>query len=147
MDDASEFGTNVIPLRMTREELRDGYLRVLTEQYDPDRYFERTEALFLNSDFEIGSVRSEYWRKHPIRKLKFEGVRLVRTIFLYFRLLNAIPEKHLRQEYKRRFWRFLKVKRRPGLALFYLFHLAMHYHAYTMSRNMTSNRTAIVNSY
>jgi radical SAM superfamily enzyme YgiQ (UPF0313 family) len=147
LSDAPEFGTNVIPLRMTREELRDGYLRVLTAQYDPDTYFERTEALFLNSNFEIGSMRSEYWRKHPFRKLKFEGVRLVRTIGLYFRLLNAIPEKHLRQEYKRRFWRFLKVKRRPGLAFFYLFHIAMHYHAYSMSRNMTSKRTAIFNSY
>ena len=147
LSDAPEFGTNVIPLLMTREELRDGYLRVLTAQYDPDKYFERTEALFLNSNFEIGCMRSKYWRKHPFRKLKFEGMRLARTIGLYFRLLNAIPEKHLRQEYKKRFWRFLKVKRRPGLAFFYLFHIAMHYHAYSMSRNMTSKRTAIFNSY
>ena len=147
LSDTPEFGTNVIPLLMTREELRDGYLRVLTAQYDPDTYFERTEALFLNSNFDIGCMRSKYWRKHPFRKLKFEGTRLARTIGLYFRLLNAIPEKHLRQEYKKRFWRFLKVKRRPGLAFFYLFHIAMHYHAYSMSRNMTSKRTAIFNSY
>ncbi len=36
LNDSSEYGTNVIPLLMTREELRDGYLRVLTAQYDPD---------------------------------------------------------------------------------------------------------------
>ena len=71
----------------------------------------------------------------------------MQAIGLYFRLLSAVPEKHLRQEYKRRFWGFLKVRRRPGLALYYLFHIAMHYHAYTMSQNMTSKRTAIVNSY
>jgi radical SAM superfamily enzyme YgiQ (UPF0313 family) len=147
LSDTPECGTNVIPLLMTREELRDGYLRVLTAQYDPDTYFERTEALFLNSNFDIGCVRSKYWLKHPFRKLRFEGTRLAWTIGLYFRLFRAIPEKHLRQEYKKRFWRFLKVKRRPGIVLFYLFHIAMHYHAYTMSRNMTSNRTAIVNSY
>ena len=46
--DAPEFGTNVIPLQMSREELRDGYLRVLNELYEPEAYFERTEALFLN---------------------------------------------------------------------------------------------------
>jgi hypothetical protein len=147
LSDAPEFGTNVIPLLMTREELRDGYLRVLTAQYDPDTYFERTEALFLDPNFDIGSMRSKYWRKHPFRKLKHEGTRLAWAIGFYFRLLNAIPEKHLRQEYRRRFWRFLKAKRRPGLAFFYLFHIAMHYHAYSMSRNMTSKRTAIFNSY
>ena len=147
LSDTPEFGTNVIPLLMSREELRDGYLDVLTAQYDPDMYFERTEALFLTPQFDIGCVRSKYWRKHPFRKLKLEARYLVLTIGLYFRLLSAIPEKHLRQEYKKRFWRFLKVKRRPGLAHFYLFHIAMHYHAYTMSQNMTSNRTAIVNTY
>jgi radical SAM superfamily enzyme YgiQ (UPF0313 family) len=145
--DTPEAGTNVIPLRMTSEELREGFLRVLTAQYDPETYFERTEALFLSRDFDVGCMRSKYWRKHPFRKLRIEGGNLVRSIGLYFRLLSAIPEKHLRQEYKRRFWRFVKVKRRPGLVLFYLFHIAMHYHAYSMSQNMVSRRTAIVNSF
>jgi hypothetical protein len=147
LSDAPECGTNVIPLLMTREELRDGYLRVLTAQYDPDMYFKRTEALFLQPSFDVGSMRSKYWRKHPFRKLRLESTCLAKTIGLYFRLLRSIPEKHLRQEYKRRFWRFLQVKHRPGLALFYLFHIAMHYHAYSMARNMASKRTAILNSY
>jgi radical SAM superfamily enzyme YgiQ (UPF0313 family) len=147
LSDTPESGTNIIPLLMSGEELRDGYLHVLTEQYDPDMYFQRTEALFLNTKFDIGCVRSKYWRKHPFRKLMLEARYLALTIGLYFRLLGAIPETHLRDEYKKRFWRFLKVKRRPGLAHFYLFHIAMHYHAYTMSRNMTSKRTAIFNSF
>jgi radical SAM superfamily enzyme YgiQ (UPF0313 family) len=147
MSDAPECGTNIIPLQMTGEELRDGYLRVLTAQYDPATYFERTDALFLKRSFDVGCMRSKYWWKHPIRKVQIEGTCLVQAIGLYFRLLSAVPEKHLRQEYKRRFWGFLKVRRRPGLALYYLFHIAMHYHAYTMSQNMTSKRTAIVNSY
>src|SRR4051794_6268697 len=45
--DRSEFGTNVIPLQMGREELLEGYLRVLKELYEPEAYFERTDALFL----------------------------------------------------------------------------------------------------
>jgi hypothetical protein len=145
--DMPEYGTNVIPLQMSREELRDGYLRVLTALYDPDRYFERTEALFLETNFDVGCMRSSYWRKHRWGRLKFDVTRLVQAIGFYFHLLHAIPEKHLRQEYKRRFWRFLKVQRKPGLALFYLFHIAMHYHAHSLSRNMTSKRTAIVNSF
>ena len=33
--DRPEFGTNVIPLQIGREELLEGYLRVLKELYDP----------------------------------------------------------------------------------------------------------------
>ncbi len=33
--DVFEYGTNVIPLSMSREELRDGYIRVLNEIYEP----------------------------------------------------------------------------------------------------------------
>ena len=46
MADRPEFGTNVIPLRIGREELLDGYLRVLKELYDPEAFFARTDALF-----------------------------------------------------------------------------------------------------
>ncbi|MGD9635417.1 MAG: DUF4070 domain-containing protein, partial [Pirellulales bacterium] len=147
LSDRPEHGTNVIPRQMSCEELRDGYLEVVTAQYDPEMYFQRTEALFLDTNFDIGCVRSNYWRSHPFRWLKQEAKYAVLTMGLYYRLFSAIPEKHLRDEYKRRFWRFLKSRHRPGLAHFYLFHIAMHYHAYTMSRNMTSKRTAIVNSY
>ena len=43
-DDEPEFGTNVIPLGMTREELRDGYVRTMQDLYDPAAYFDRLEA-------------------------------------------------------------------------------------------------------
>ena len=32
----AEFGTNVIPARMSREELRDGYVQLLRELYEPN---------------------------------------------------------------------------------------------------------------
>ena len=63
--DTSEFGTNVIPLRMSREELRDGYIRVLNELYDPEAYFERTEALFLQPSFDIGIKKRRDWLTWP----------------------------------------------------------------------------------
>src|SRR5437660_7298501 len=44
--DETEFGTNVIPLRMTRGELRDGYVRLMHELYEPEAYFGRLEDLF-----------------------------------------------------------------------------------------------------
>src|SRR5207253_1045942 len=45
--DEPEFGTNVIPLQMSREELRDGYVQVMRDLYEPDAYFERLEELYL----------------------------------------------------------------------------------------------------
>src|SRR5947209_9175081 len=43
--DENEFGTNVIPAQLTREELRDGYVRVMHDLYEPEAYFERLEDL------------------------------------------------------------------------------------------------------
>lgn len=145
--DRPECGTNVIPLRMTREELRDGYLRVLREQYDPEAYFARTEALFLDPNFEIGYCGSPYWRRHPFYWLRTESLSFVAAIGLFLRLMRQVPDPALRKEYRHRLRRLLKVHRRPGLVLFYLFHLTMHYHTYTMAQHMNSGQRAIVNSY
>ncbi len=84
--DRPEFGTNVIPLRMSREELREGYLTVLKELYDPVAYFERTEELFLDPTWDVGSMRSPYWKQHPIRRLRMEGLFFAAAWVLYRRL-------------------------------------------------------------
>ncbi len=63
--DTCEYGTNVVPLLMTREELRDGYVRVLDALYQPDAYFDRTEALFLDPNFEIGIKKLHRWYSSP----------------------------------------------------------------------------------
>jgi radical SAM superfamily enzyme YgiQ (UPF0313 family) len=147
LSDRPEFGTNVIPLRMTRADLQEGYLKVLKELYDPAAYFERTEELFLDPTWDVGSMRSEYWKKHPIRRAKMEGLFLAAGTVLYRRLMKGVTDPELREEYRYRVKRFLKVRKRPGLFLFYVFHLAMHFNAYTMTRNMTTGRREIVNSY
>ncbi|GIW87851.1 MAG: B12-binding domain-containing radical SAM protein [Isosphaeraceae bacterium] len=145
--DPPECGTNVIPAQMTREELRDGFLRVINALYEPAAYFERTEALFLRPDFEIGVARKPHLQRSLWRRLADESTWAVQAAGLFVRLMTSIPEAHLRREYRRRFLRVLRVHRRPGMVLFYLFHLAMHYHAYSMARDMASQPTAIVNSY
>ena len=147
LDDKPSYGSNVIPLLMTREELRDGYVRVLNTLYDPENYFSRTEALFLESNFEVGNVRAKYWKTHKLRRLALEATDAVRAAGLYYRIMRGVTDPELRDEYRRRFKRFLKVRKRPTLAVFYLFHIAMHYHAYTMARNMIREDAEILNSY
>ena len=48
--DEPEFGTNVIPLQMSREELRDGYVQVMSDLYEPDAYFDRLEDLYIQEE-------------------------------------------------------------------------------------------------
>ncbi|MCA1685298.1 MAG: B12-binding domain-containing radical SAM protein, partial [Planctomycetia bacterium] len=72
--DAPEFGTNVIPLRISREELRDGYIRVMDDLYTPEAYFGRLDDLFITARLDMGRGRSRYWRRHPLNFLKWQGL-------------------------------------------------------------------------
>jgi radical SAM superfamily enzyme YgiQ (UPF0313 family) len=145
--DQPEYGTNVIPLKIGREELRDGYIRVMNQLYEVGPYFDRLEDLFLKGRLELGRGRTRYWKSHPWTRFKSESVWSVQAIGLFLRLMKGVPEAHLRQEYRKRLWRFLKVRRDPAALLFYVIHMAQHYHAYTMATQMASGRTRVYNSY
>jgi radical SAM superfamily enzyme YgiQ (UPF0313 family) len=145
--DRCEYGTNVIPLQMTREELLNGYFEVLNRLYDPQAYFERTDALFLDPNFDIGIVNKKPWWRLSRRWVFSEAKCVVESLGLFARLLANVPNPELRREYRRRFFNFLKVHRRPGLLLFYVFHLAMHYHTWKMAKDMSSRSSELVNSF
>jgi radical SAM superfamily enzyme YgiQ (UPF0313 family) len=145
LSDKSEFGTNVIPLQMSREELLDGYIRVLNELYDAQAYFARTDALFLRPDFEIGIINKRPWWRISLRWFWSEAQCVVESLGLFSRLITKIPETDLRREYYKRLWRFLKVHRRPGSVLFYVTHMVMHYHAWKMANQMSMQEAQLVN--
>ena len=66
-DDASDrYGTNVVPLRMSREELRDGFVGVMQTIYAADAYFERLDALFIEGKFAFAVHELPYWRASPL---------------------------------------------------------------------------------
>ena len=145
--DRPEYGTNVIPLNMTREELLDGYLEVLGRLYDPKAYFERTDSLFLNPNFDIGITSKKRWWRISRRWLISEAQSAFESFGLFLRLMTRVPEAELRREYRKRLLGFLKVHRRPGLLLFYVFHLAMHYHTWRIARDMSTRSGQLVNSF
>jgi hypothetical protein len=145
--DQPEFGTNVIPLKMTREELRAGFLKVMSGLYVGDAFWERTEALFIDGKLDIGRGRGRFWKTHPWERIKTEALFLGQAVGLFARLMAGIPERDLKREYRKRLLRFLKHRQNPGAVVFYVIHMAMHYHAHTMASQMTSGQSAIVNSY
>ena len=60
--------------------------------------------------------------------------------------MRNIPEASLRQEYRRKMGRFLKVRRDPATLLSFVFSCAMHYHAHSMAGRMVS-RPAVFSGY
>jgi radical SAM superfamily enzyme YgiQ (UPF0313 family) len=59
------YGTNVIPLRMSGEELRNGFTRVMQRSYTADAYFQRLDALFIEERFKFVLHQLPYWWSHP----------------------------------------------------------------------------------
>ena len=60
---------------------------------------------------------------------------------------SHVPDRALRKQYRKRLWGFLKVHRRPGLLLYYVVHLAMHYHVSKLAKDMSTRESQLVNSY
>ena len=146
-NDKSEFGTNVIPLQLSREALREGYLSVMQKLYDPEGYFNRLEALFIHGKFRFGQARARYWKEHPWVG-RMEQARFGLLAFgLLARLMWSIPQRSLRKEYRKRIFRLLRVNRDPSVLFVYVIKCAMHYHHFTLSTNMSDKRSAVVNTF
>src|SRR5512134_364219 len=58
--DAPAYGTNVIPLQMGHEELRDGYLRLMADVYTPEAYFGRLDSLYIEGRLTPAHSRVRY---------------------------------------------------------------------------------------
>ena len=107
------FGTNVIPLGMTRDELRDGYNGLVRDLHDPEFYFERLENLYLRRRFNFARTRNAYWRRHPWVKRKSQSVDALGAIVLFLRLMRKVPDPELRRIYRRRMTTMLRHRPDP----------------------------------
>jgi len=149
--DHPEYGTNVIPLQMSRDELRDGYVQVMQDLYAPEAYFERLEGLYLRDGFKYAVHQLPYWRKHRVWWLRHQTTNLAIAAYLYWRLMRCVREPELRSEYRRRFHRLLRVRREPALLFIYLMKMAVHYHYHKiveeMVRQKTERRAPVLNTF
>ena len=146
-ENETEFGTNVIPARMSREELRDGYIQLLDELYEPTAYFDRLDDLFIRGQFRFSQTRAAYWRRHPWSWLKGKSTHVARSSFVYLQLMRGVPDRSLRQEYRRRIVRLLRVRRDPVVLFVYLIKCAIHFHLYKMVCEMKRQDTGVLNTF
>jgi radical SAM superfamily enzyme YgiQ (UPF0313 family) len=146
-DDKTVFGTNVIPLQMSREELRDGYVELMRDVYSPESYFKRLDELFLNDCFRFAKSRARCWRDHPWHGLKSQAMNLLRFVGIYWRLMHMVKDKSLRSEYRRRIAGLLRSRRDPAVLFAYAVKCAMHYHHNKMATEMSRQEAEVINTF
>lgn len=144
LEDESEWGTNVIPERLTREQLRDGFVQMMRDVYSPAAYFERLDALYLSDHFRFGRARSRHWRRHPWRATRALATNLARFLGVAVRLLSRVAEPELRAVYRRQLARLLWHRRDPSVLFAYAVKCAMHYHYYEMARRMSEREELVI---
>jgi len=142
-----EFGTNIVPLRLGREQLRDGFVYVLSALNDTAAYFDRLEALYLDARLDFSRGANRYWRRHPWHSVRARGLILGQALGLLARLTWKVGDATLRREYLRRIWRLVRARRDPSILWLSVVKCALHYHAHTMARQMVEGQSPVVNTY
>lgn len=143
--DESAWGTNVVPQRLDRGRLREGYVKLMNDLYAPVAYFERLDALYLGKKFCFARDRARYWRRHPVRGMRDQAMSLMRFLGMAFRLLNHVADPHLRKQYRSQLWRLVRARRDPTVLFAYVVKCAIHFHHYTMARQMASSEAPTFN--
>lgn len=128
-DASARYGTNVVPLGMDREELRQGFIDVMREVYSPDAYFQRVDDLFLENRFAFQVHHLPYWRNHHLAWAKRSVENYGKFIGVAARLLRTVDDKSLSDRYRRQLWRIVRARAfEPHILLVYAIKIAMHYH-------------------
>jgi radical SAM superfamily enzyme YgiQ (UPF0313 family) len=135
-DDASNrYGTNVIPLGISPQELRVGFIKVMQECYRTDAYFQRLDGQFIEGNFKFTLHQLPYWRAHRLAWAKRCFLNYVRFLLVCARLLRFVPDKSLRARYRQQILLVLRARwREPHILFVYSLNVATHYHYDAIAR-------------
>jgi radical SAM superfamily enzyme YgiQ (UPF0313 family) len=145
--DDPDIATNIIPLNMTRQELRDGWLDLMVRLYDAENYFERFDALFIEGRLPLASAKMEWLRKHRfLGYLKIQALTILAAVGLLAKIW-ADPRTRIDRPVYARYLRKLLASGRPPRYLFqFAFKCIMHTHFATMTRQMVRGESRLVNT-
>jgi radical SAM superfamily enzyme YgiQ (UPF0313 family) len=131
--------TNVVPLKMTRDELRAGYVRIVHQLYNTQAYFDRVDESFITRRFRYALHRRSYWDRHRWAFVR-RSIRNVGTsAFMFAQLMRLVGDDQLRREYRRRILRLIRTRpREPHIWVIYLVKVTMHYHYFQMIGEIAS---------
>jgi radical SAM superfamily enzyme YgiQ (UPF0313 family) len=146
LTDNPAYGTNVIPLKMSRQALTDGYVRLMSHLYEPQAYFERLDDLYLNGNLDLDRGWQLYRRLHPWRTWGRSMRAWLEAFGILARLLARVPDRSLRNQYLRRLWQCLRVRRSGSVMQIYAIKCAVHFHMHQLVRALDSRERPVVNT-
>ena len=146
--DDPEIATNVIPLRMTREELRDGWLDLMDRLYDAENYFERFDALFVEGRLPLATAKMDWLRRHrPLAYLKIQALTILAALGDARPDLDRPPHPALPPGLRAGTSASCSLAGRPPRYLFqFAWKCIMHTHFATMTRQMVRGESRLVNT-
>jgi radical SAM superfamily enzyme YgiQ (UPF0313 family) len=145
--DDPRIATNVIPLNMTREEMRDGWVDLMQRLYEPENYFRRLESLYIDGKLPLGQAKMDWLSTHrPLKYAVQNAMILVATLAMLLRVWTDPRTRPFRAYYKDFLRKFFRA-RRPLRHLFqFSARAAMHAHFAIMTRQMVRGETRLVNT-
>ncbi len=146
-DDQSEYGTNVIPLRMTREALREGYRETSRRLNDVDAFFDRADSLYHDRTFQFNKAQQAYWRTHRWSWFKNYSMTLVQCAVLYYRLMRHVSDPDRKREYRKRLLGIWRVRHSPAALFVYLIKCATQFHYERMSEELSKADGRLINTF
>jgi radical SAM superfamily enzyme YgiQ (UPF0313 family) len=140
-------GTNVLPVNMTRDELSDGYVRLMAELYESGAYFDRLDDLYRSAHITIDRAWQDHVRARRWPRWKRNARCLLETFALIARLVARVPERRLRRVYWQRFWAFLRARPEPQVLRIYALKCAIHWHMHKFVEQLTNRTRPLINTY
>jgi radical SAM superfamily enzyme YgiQ (UPF0313 family) len=145
--DQPRYGTNVLPLQMSRETLSQGYTRLMKDLYEPKAFFDRVDELWLNGPL----VAEPGWRRfaatHPWARMRKHARSWIEACVLVTRMMLLTGDNSLRKIYLRRVLGAL-CKRPDGVLLkLYAIRCATHFHFHQLTRQLRAHDGSLLNTY
>jgi radical SAM superfamily enzyme YgiQ (UPF0313 family) len=137
--DRPSSGTNVVPLRLAPDQLRDGYVRVMQTLYAPEPYFDRVRSLYLQGP--LGTL--DHWPKRSwLGSLRATIKAGSQAVFIVVRLQTRVDDRALRRVYRRMVREALR-RRSPLLLQIVAMKCAMHFHALRLVDGMSAGERPV----
>jgi radical SAM superfamily enzyme YgiQ (UPF0313 family) len=145
--DDPNIATNVIPLRMTREEMRDGWVDLMDRLYEAESYFHRFDALFVEGRLPLGSAKMNWLRRHrPLTYLKCQVLTIMAALWMLGRIWTDPRTAADRRVYAQQLGRLLAARRPPRYLFQFAWKCILHTHFATMTRRMVRGESRLVNT-
>lgn len=145
--DDPNIATNVIPLGMSREELRDGWLNLMERLYDSSNYFDRFDALFTDGRIPLASAKMNWLRRNrPFSYLKVQALTILAAVGILARVWSDPRTRPYRPLYARSLRRLIAARRPPRYLFQFVWKCVIHTHFATMTHQMARGETRLVNT-